>query len=315
MVAVGFLLLLLAPALAHAQGGGADTAQIVWTAPGDDIVIGTAAAYEMRFSTAPITSGNWGGANVVAGMPVPLASGRRQGVAIPGLSTDTTYYFAMRTVDDAGNWSSISNVLRWDWTADTAAPPVPLSVSGVRLGADVGLNWSAVVAADLDGYSVYRATSEGGPFVRVNPTLVTPNLYLDTTVPPGLDVLWYRVTASDLSGNESGQSASTQVRMVTPSAAWTLSPVFPNPSTTSESVCIPIAIPSSGPGNATLDIVNAGGQRIRRIRIETAATCGSGSGVVWDGANESGFGVAPGVYSARLMAGSTRKIVKFVRVP
>ena len=57
MVAVGFLLLLLAPALAHAQGG-TDDVQLVWTAPGDDLVIGTAAAYEMRFSTAPITSGD-----------------------------------------------------------------------------------------------------------------------------------------------------------------------------------------------------------------------------------------------------------------
>jgi hypothetical protein len=279
------------------------------------MVIGTASAYELRVSIAPITTGNWGSANVVGGAPAPLASGRRQGITIPGLSSDTTYYFAMRTVDDSGNWSSISNVLRWDWTADTAAPPAPLSVSGVRLGADVGLTWSAVGASDLDGYSIYRAISESGPFVRVNATLVTPNQYLDTTVPAGGDAVWYRVTASDLSGNESAQSNSAQVWLVTPSAEWTMSPVFPNPSATSQSLCIPISVPQSGPGNATVDIVNSGGQRIRRMRIETAATCAGGSGVVWDGANESGFGVAPGVYSARLIAGSTRRSVKFVRVP
>ena len=100
MVVVGFLLLLLAPVLAHAQGGGPDTLQLVWTAPGDDGAIGTASAYQVRVSTASITLGNWGAANVVGPAPVPLASGKRQGFTVRGLSTDTTYYFAMRTVDD-----------------------------------------------------------------------------------------------------------------------------------------------------------------------------------------------------------------------
>src|SRR5689334_13009168 len=120
MVVVGFLLLLLAPLIAHAQGGGPDTLQIVWTATGDDGAIGTAASYQIRVSTAPITLANWGAANVVGPAPLPLPSGSRQGFTVRGLSSDTTYYIAMISADETGNTSSLSNVLRWDWSADAS---------------------------------------------------------------------------------------------------------------------------------------------------------------------------------------------------
>lgn len=315
MVVVGFLLLLLAPVLAHAQGGGADTVQLVWTAPGDDGAVGTATTYELRVSAAPITLGNWSAANVVGPAPSPLASGRRQGFTVRALSPGTTYYFAMRTVDEAGNWSGLSNVLRWDWIADTAAPSAPLGASAVRLDPDVRVAWGGNAEPDLDGYSIYRATSASGPFARVNATLMSSTEYLDATVPTGAAAVWYQVTASDLSGNESAQSAAAQVQLDAPPAAWSLSPVYPNPSTTSQPVCIPIAMPASGTGSATVEIVNAGGHRVRQIALLSAPTCAGGNGVMWDGRNDSGREVAPGVYRAWLIADGTRESVKLVRVP
>jgi hypothetical protein len=315
MAVVGFLLLLLAPVFAHAQGGGTDTVQLVWTAPGDDGMVGTAASYEIRVSTAPITSGNWSVANVVGPAPAPLPGGRRQGVTARGLSTDTTYYFAMIARDDAGNSSGLSNVLRWDWAADSAPPGPPTGLAVVRVGPSVRITWGAVSVPDLDGYSLYRATSAAGPFVRINGTLVTPCEYVDGAVPAGEDAAWYTVTANDLSGNESAQSTSAQVVLVTPPAPWALSPVYPNPSSTSQPVCIPIIIPPSGAGDAAVDIVNAGGHRIRHIELLAAGSCSGGNGVVWDGLNDAGRNVAPGVYRAWLIANGTRESVKLVRVP
>jgi hypothetical protein len=314
MVIVGFLLLLLAPVLAHAQGGGPDTLQVVWTSSGDDGAVGTAASYEIRVSTAPITIANWSGANVVGPAPLPLPSGSRQGFTVRGLSSDTTYYVAMIVADDAGNSSTLSNVLRWDWSADASAPPVPAGVQATRVGADVRITWSAVAAPDLDGYSVYRATSGSGPFVRVNLTLVTPVQYMDTSAPAGQS-LWYTVSASDFSGNESAQSSASQVQLTTPPGTWSLSAVYPNPSSASQPVCIPFAMPASGAGDAAVDIVNAGGHRVRHIDILSAATCAAGGGVLWDGTNDAGRAVAPGVYRAWLIAGDTRVSVKLARVP
>jgi LysM repeat protein len=249
MVIVGFLLLLLAPMLAHAQGGGPDTLQVVWTATGDDAAVGTAASYEIRVSTAPITSANWSAANVIGPAPLPLPSGSRQGFTVRGLSTDTTYYIAMIVADDAGNPSALSNVLRWDWSADGSPPSIPAGVQAVRAGADVRITWDAIGDADLDGYSVYRATSVAGPFVRVSATLMTPTQFLDTSVPAGESQIWYKVSATDLSGNEGAQSSASQVQLAAASSgAWSLSPVYPNPSSTSQPVCVPITTPAAGRG-------------------------------------------------------------------
>jgi len=311
---VGLLLLLLAPLLAHAQGGGADTLQLVWSAPGDDADVGTAATYELRVSSSPITLGNWSAASVVGPSQAPRASGTREGFTVRGLSSDSTYYFAIRAVDDAGNWSGLSNVLRWDWTADTTPPSAPLGVSGVKLDAYARVTWSANPEPDVDGYSIYRATSASGSFARVNATLVSGTEYLDAAIPAGATAVWYRVTASDLSGNESAQSSAAQVQLAGPRRAWRLPPVYPNPSATAEPVCIPIDMPDSGAGDAVVDIVNAGGHRVRHIPLASAVTCG-GTGVAWDGRNDAGREVAPGVYRAWLIAGETRVSVKLVRVP
>ena len=95
--------------IAHAQDGAVT---LVWTAPGDDSVLGTATAYDLRYSPIPITASNFSSASRVSPEPVPLAAGRTQTATVRGLVPGSYYYFALRTVDDAGNWSVLSNVVR-----------------------------------------------------------------------------------------------------------------------------------------------------------------------------------------------------------
>ena len=64
-----------------------------------------------------------------------------------------------------------------------------------------------------------------------------------------------------------------------------------------------------------MDIVNAGGFRVRHIPIASATTCSGGNGAVWDGKNEAGINVAPGIYRARLVADGAHSSVMVVRVP
>ncbi len=86
------------------------TATLTWTAVGDDSLAGTATSYQVRYSTAPITVANFGSATVVANPPAPAAAGTAQSVVVRGLGRQVTYYFALRTVDEAGNTSALSNV-------------------------------------------------------------------------------------------------------------------------------------------------------------------------------------------------------------
>ena len=91
-------------------------------------------------------------------------------------------------------------------TSDSAAPPVPAGLAATSRLGRVELRWSAVAAADLDGYDVFRATSPAGPFTRVNPSRLGEPAFTDSSVVGGT-TYFYAVTASDIANNRSGQSA------------------------------------------------------------------------------------------------------------
>jgi phosphodiesterase/alkaline phosphatase D-like protein len=97
------------------------SATLAWTAVGDDSLTGTATSYSVRYSTAPITIANFASATAVTGVSAPAVAGTAQSVVVRGLSRQVTYYFALRTTDDAGNVSAISNVPSAT-TTDTVAP-------------------------------------------------------------------------------------------------------------------------------------------------------------------------------------------------
>jgi beta-glucanase (GH16 family) len=82
---------------------------VSWTAPGDDGTTGTATEYDLRRSGSPITAANFSSATRVL-IPAPQAAGTPECRLVTGLSSCTTYYFALKTRDEWGNWSGISNV-------------------------------------------------------------------------------------------------------------------------------------------------------------------------------------------------------------
>ncbi len=92
-----------------------------WTSSGDDGTTGTATSYDIRRSANPITDANWSSATTVSGEPAPAASGTAQTYVVRGLTRETTYYFAMKAADEAGNVSALSNVPSAT-TNDTMAP-------------------------------------------------------------------------------------------------------------------------------------------------------------------------------------------------
>ncbi len=81
-----------------------------WTAPGDDGLVGQAALYDLRYSTAPITASNFGAAEHVLGLPPPRPPGNTETFSLAGLIAGQKYYFAIKTADEALNWSAISNI-------------------------------------------------------------------------------------------------------------------------------------------------------------------------------------------------------------
>jgi fibronectin type 3 domain-containing protein len=93
---------------------------LTWTAVGDDGNTGTATTYDIRYSTATITETNWSSAIQVKDVPAPKIAGEREKFVVTGLSPGTTYYFAIKVKDEAGNTSGLSNVVSAKTTTITA---------------------------------------------------------------------------------------------------------------------------------------------------------------------------------------------------
>jgi hypothetical protein len=94
-----------------------------WTAPGDDGTVGIAQLYDLRYSTAAITSTNFANATPVTVQPVPAIAGTAQSYVMAGLTPGTTYWFAIKARDDWGNWSGLSNVPSAATTGSDTTPP------------------------------------------------------------------------------------------------------------------------------------------------------------------------------------------------
>ncbi|MEW5767718.1 MAG: FG-GAP-like repeat-containing protein, partial [bacterium] len=86
-----------------------DSLTLTWMAPGDDGDSGTAAAYNIRYSTSSITEANWAVATQVSGEPTPQVAGTVQSLTVGGLASGTTYYFRMTASDEVPNTSPLSN--------------------------------------------------------------------------------------------------------------------------------------------------------------------------------------------------------------
>ncbi|HDS09336.1 MAG TPA: hypothetical protein ENN73_03825, partial [Firmicutes bacterium] len=81
-----------------------------WTAPGDDGNTGTADHYVIKYNTVNITESNWGSSTAISNPPAPAAAGSQQSCIVNNLTQGQTYYFGIKTYDEAGNYSGLSNI-------------------------------------------------------------------------------------------------------------------------------------------------------------------------------------------------------------
>jgi hypothetical protein len=88
------------------------------------------------------------------------------------------------------------------------------SGTGETIQHNVDLSWNASTSTSVAGYNVYRSTTSGGPFGKINPALNPSMNYSDGTVQSG-QTYYYVTTAVETNGVES--SYSNQVKAVVPS--------------------------------------------------------------------------------------------------
>ncbi len=81
------------------------------------------------------------------------------------------------------------------------ATPTNLVATPASAVPQVTLDWDDVIGPDLAGYNVYRSTTAGGPYTKINGALVLTSDYTDAGVTNG--TFYYVVTAVDTNASES----------------------------------------------------------------------------------------------------------------
>jgi hypothetical protein len=110
-------------------------ASLSWTAPGDDGNQGTVASYIVKYSPTPLTSVNFDSEGNAISPPTPLPAGSLQGACVDVLDPGTAYWFALRSYDESGNASPVSNIV--NKSTKTIGPSI-LCDNGVRIDLEGG---------------------------------------------------------------------------------------------------------------------------------------------------------------------------------
>ena len=115
-----------------------------------------------------------------------------------------TTFYRVTAVDTSGNESAFVAIS--GFRPDSVAPNAPADLVATPSYTEVTLNWSDSTEIDFAGYNVYRSTAGDGIFTLISSGLLTASDFVDAAAPAGV-ASFYRVTAVDLSGNESAPAA------------------------------------------------------------------------------------------------------------
>ena len=172
-----------------------------------NVLIGTSAKQTVTLSHSSSTSitvnsvgiSGTGFSQTSPTLPLTLAAGQ---------SSSVTVTFAPQ------NSGSVSGALQISSNASNPTVNIALSGTGSTVQHSVDVNWIGSTST-VAGYNVYRGTVSGGPYSRINTTLITGLIYTDNTVSSGA-TYYYVVTAVAADGTESSFSSQVQAVIPTP---------------------------------------------------------------------------------------------------
>lgn len=175
---------------------GVSRVRLTWTAPGDDGNEGRAFIYDMRISESPINDSNFSSCTQIGSLPDPSLSGSEETVILTGLEPGTAYYAAVKSADENGNLSGLSNIAQF-----STHPPLtaPVMISAKRSDTEEGIEteWSSGGNSDVF-YHLYRAVPEG----EYSKIWITADLSCTDLLAEPETAYMYKVCAADCFGEE-----------------------------------------------------------------------------------------------------------------
>lgn len=123
-----------------------------------------------------------------------------------------TSWYRVTAVDASGNESTLAQTSATR-DPDLTPPASPSNLAGSGTPSANILSWDDNVEVDIAGYNVYRSATANGTFIKLNASLLTTTGFTDSTAISDA-TSYYRVTAVDVSGNESQHTEAASFRPV-----------------------------------------------------------------------------------------------------
>ena len=183
---------------------------------------------------------------------------------------------------------------------DTVPPSIPQGLNAQALDGAVKLTWTANTETDLAGYNIYRATVSGGPYIKVNPSLVTSHQSLDTNLANNT-TYYYVITSIDIAGNESVYSTQAGAKPIAWITGLSVSPNAFSPNADGTADISTINYNLAVPGSVTLKIYDSTNNLVR-ILLNSVSTQSGANSAVWDGKNDGGTVGPDGIYTYKIDA-------------
>jgi hypothetical protein len=276
----------------------ADSVTLAWTAPGEDSLYGRASRYDLRYSAQMITPQNFLQATAAPAMPSPGPPGTAQSYVLDGLSPGVVCYLAIKTADQAGNWSAMSNVIARMPQGAIQAPAASALVSpedgATAVTTGPTLAWQA--SGGATSYRLQLARERGFLSLVVNQGGIVGTSYAVSRLANDSTYYW-RVQASGAGGLGAWSAVRSFRTVAAPLPGISFSAPWPNPArgVTHFAWVLPVA------ADLRVEVFDLSG---RRVRVLLEGTRGAGpGGLAWDLRDDRGTPLPGGIYLVRARLG------------
>jgi fibronectin type 3 domain-containing protein len=223
-------------------------------------------------------------------------------------STDGMTIFRVIANMEEGNFESTPTS---GYSVDNIAPAIPAGLFTSLSENEIVLTWLPNNDEDIEFYGIYKSTLGGfNPDTMAAYTYSTSDTsYIDTLVTLGI-TYYYRLTAFDHHGNESGYSEQTEMFLSVEEEVlpieFALHQNYPNPF--NPVTTLRYDLPEQA--NVNIIIYDMLGRQVKTL-VNLTQDAGFRS-VIWDATNDYGKPVSAGVYLYQIQTGKyvqTRKMV------
>ncbi|MCH8839009.1 MAG: fibronectin type III domain-containing protein, partial [Candidatus Marinimicrobia bacterium] len=199
------------------------------------------------------------------------------------------------------------------YSIDNIAPGVPTGLLAAEGDSGAVLTWHQSTETDFQFYAVYRSTQPGfDPDTMGTFFFSTADTHFVDTEVQASNTYYYRISAFDHAGNESGFSDEVSVTILGVSSKYeipseyALHPGYPNPF--NPSITLPFDLPEGAP--VFLAIYDLMGREV--IRLAHGDLTAGYHQVVWNGKDADGRTLPTGIYIAKLTTPGYTKSIKML---